>query len=139
MMKTLFILLVSLIILPSCYTIHFTKEEIPNSYEHSQWHHIGLFGLMEFSKPINLKETCPEDSWDGVRVQQGFVQALAKALPMVGINGIRLATQEGGLSNARVFSSSLSDFTYFNVLAPSFIAQYGVFYSPEEVSVSCKK
>ena len=117
MMKTLFILLVSLIILPSCYTIHFTKgDKVPSYYQTSQWHHIGLLGLMEFSKPVNLKALCPADSWDGVRVQKGFLQGLV-SLISIPIGG---TTNIGGVAYPQTVS-------------------VGTFYSPEEVSVSCKK
>ena len=117
MMKTLFILLVSLIILPSCYTIHFTKgDKIPVYYQTSQWHHIGLLGLMEFSKPVNLKALCPADSWDGVRVQTGFLQGLVSWI-----------------------SFPTSRTTNIGVIKSPLLMSVGTFYSPEEVSVSCKK
>ena len=104
--------------LTGCWTMHFTKKNYqPTGYSYSQWHHIGLLGLMEFSDPVNLKSTCGgEDNWQAVRVQTGFLQGLVKFISI----------PVGGSQ------------TVGNIEVPRTVS-VGSFYSPEEVSISCKK
>ena len=75
--KLLFVF-ISIFFLSSCYTIHFNRDSSSStgSYQSSQWHHIGLLGLLEFSSPVNLQEFCPADSWESVRVRTGFFKDL---------------------------------------------------------------
>ena len=95
---SLFLLIFSV----SCQTIHYTnKSEIPHHYTYSKWHHIGILGLMEFSPPVNVKETCGQRDWKAVRTQKNFLQALvsgaiAGALNMVynGLGSLGLYTPE---------------------------------------------
>lgn len=103
----------------SCYTIHFTKSSsIPLDYQFSKWHHITLSGLMEVSDPVNLKTICP-NGWNAVRVRTGFLQGLVRwiAVPL-------------GSHNVNLGSETISVPTSIPV---------GNFYSPEEVSISCKQ
>ena len=71
-----------------CSTIHFSanKNKIHSyDYDYSQWHHIGILDLMEFSKPVNLKSICQEEGrWSSVKVETGFVQGLISNIPYVG-------------------------------------------------------
>ena len=117
MIRQLF-LLFAFLSLSSCYTIHFSKEADlpPDHYETSQWHHIGLLGLMEFSSPVNLEQVCPKNSWGHVRVQTGLLQGLVRLIS-VPTGGYVLEASEG-------------------ISVPQTIS-VGSFYSPEEVSVSC--
>ena len=109
------LLLSSLFFLASCYTIHFSKKSsVPVSYQTSQWYHIGLHGLLEFSDPVNLEKICPKNSWSSVRVRTGFLQGLVSFFSIP----YGTVTVKYGL----VWSTFL-----------------GVFYSPEEVSVSCNR
>lgn len=127
MIKLLFYL--QLIFLSSCYTIHFTKNEKLSSslsYEISQWHHIGLLGFVEFSDPVNLKNICQKDSWEAVRVRTGFLQGLVRAIsyPISAFTVGGIAREEEAIK--------------VPVPVPVTIS-VGHFYSPEEVSISCKK
>ena len=119
MIKKAFFLSVCLLLMSSCYTVHFSKGSAPPAfYQTSQWHHIGLLGLMEFSDPVNLEQICPKDSWQAVRVRTGFLQGLLRLIypplvPPLVVYGVNLSN--------------------------SVCVSIGTFYSPEEVSVSCKK
>ena len=69
--------------LTGCYTMHFVKEHRPAVYNYTQWHHIGILGLVEFSDPVNLRSVCSgEDRWQAVRVQTGFLQGLVSWIPL---------------------------------------------------------
>ena len=69
-----------------CSTIHFTKnKDRVHAYDYSQWHHVGLFDFVEFSKPVNLKKICQrEGQWSSVQVETGLVQWLIASMPYVG-------------------------------------------------------
>lgn len=98
--------------------MHFSKEAQapPAEYTYSQWHHIGLLGLMEFSDPVDLKSICKRSDWRAVRVQTGLLQGL--------VRNIAIPTGE------TYYSEELGE----EVPLPLPIAQ---FYSPEEVSITC--
>ena len=106
--------------LTGCYTIHFVKDSssVPQYYTYSSWHHIGLLGLMEFSDPVNLKNICGnKDQWGAVKVQTGILQGLVRSIVI----------PTGG----SYYSPELRTDVPYTV-------GVGQFYSPEEVSVSCK-
>ena len=97
----------------SCQTIHYTnKSEVPHQYTYTQWHHIGLLGLIEFSSPVNVKAKCGEKGWKAVRTQKNVLQALTAGLvsSVVGQLLRKISPTLGILGNV---------------------------YSPEEVSVAC--
>ena len=129
MVRKIFSLFVALFFLCSCYTINFKRDSSSTDefYQFSQWHHIGLLGLVEFSAPVNLKEICSEDSWESVRVRTGFLQGLISKLQ--------------GVASSYVIPSGkgiqISGET--NVPMPGVIFFSGVLYSPEEVSVACRE
>ena len=105
--------------LTGCYTIHFIKDKssIPEQYTYSTWHHIGLLGLMEFSDPVNLTAICGSaNKWNSVKVQTGFLQGLIRMIVI-----------------------PVSSY-YNDALQTTIPVTVGVsnFYSPEEVSISCK-
>ncbi len=56
---------------------------MPQDYTYSKWHHIGLFGLMEFSDPVDVQSICNDKSWKAVRTQKGFLQGLIPVLSNV--------------------------------------------------------
>ena len=112
--------------LAGCYTMHFVKDRQPVGYTSTQWHHIGILGLVEFSDPVNLRSVCNgEDRWQAVRVQTGFLQGLVSWIPL----SIDFYSDIGSGNVVGSGVKSLAGLAGLNV---------GVFYSPEEVSVSCK-
>ena len=121
MIRNICFLSLFLFSLSSCYTIHFSKGSNFPYYQTSQWHHIGLLGLMEFSDPVNLEQICPANSWDSVRVQTGFLQGLVRYIS-IPTGGSYTMERPWGSTEEWPITISI-----------------GTFYSPEEVSVSCKK
>ena len=121
-MKFKFLAILSIMFLCSCYTIHFVKDEV--SYNHymergfEDWHHIGVFGLMEFSSPVDLKRSCPSGQWNAVRTQMGWIQALVPAAVNMAFSSVNVVT--GGAGG--IISSGIG----------------GALYTPEEVKISCK-
>ena len=106
-------ILLSLLLFPliSCQTIHYVNSESahpsPPYYEHVKWHHIGLWGLWEFSPPVNTKTLCGEKNWKSVRTQTNVLQVLVTAIVPILLEQINAGFQWVDL------------------------------YTPEEVSVAC--
>jgi hypothetical protein len=44
---------------------------------HSEWHHDGIFRLVEFSKPVNLHDRCSGKEWKSVYIRKSFLNVLA--------------------------------------------------------------
>ena len=120
-MKYILILLFFLVSLSSCHTIQFSKtsQYPPQEYQFTNWHHIFLLGLFEFSDPVNLKEICSEKGdWSSVRVQTGFFQVLVRSFPLF-------------LLPIPIPAGIIKTTT-------SLLLPYSEgFYSPEEVSIQC--
>lgn len=53
------------------------SKEVAN-FEAGEWHHTGVFGLVEFSPPVDLSNRCPKGTWKNVQIQETFVQGLVK-------------------------------------------------------------
>ena len=95
----------------SCQTIHYVNSESEiaptGHYEHVKWHHIGLWGLWEYSPPVNVEALCGDKGWKQVRTQRNILQVLVTG----------------------VLPSILKQINDFLALIS--------WYTPEEVSVSC--
>ena len=67
-------------VLTSCSTIYFHNggNTTDKATELSEWHHDGVLGLVEFSDPVDLAGRCEGKSWTIVKVEQTFIQGLAK-------------------------------------------------------------
>jgi Bor protein len=46
--------------------------------QYNEWHHDGVFGLVEFSEPVNLKARC-ERGWNTVETENSFLTGLVSA------------------------------------------------------------
>lgn len=68
--------LVGLLALTSCETIYFKKEATSPTYpiSNESYHHIGIFGLVEFSDPYNPQKTCSD--WSSIRSENSFLSGL---------------------------------------------------------------
>lgn len=49
------------------------------SAQYNEWHHDGVFGLVEFSEPVNLKTRC-QKGWDTVETENSFLTGLVSGL-----------------------------------------------------------
>ena len=107
--------------LTGCYTMHFVRGDQTSSmhYTHSQWHHIGALGFVEFTEPVNLTTACNEvDRWQAVKVQTGWLQALVRVIPI-----------PLGTFDIKYRQLSITDIPILFFI--NFV------YSPEQVSVAC--
>jgi hypothetical protein len=46
----------------------------------NEWHHIGVFGLVEFSKPVDLKAYCPTKGWSTIETENSFLSGLVSGV-----------------------------------------------------------
>jgi len=46
----------------------------------SEWHHIGVIGLVEFSDPVDLKAYCSTSGWSAVETENSFLSGLVSAV-----------------------------------------------------------
>lgn len=70
------LLLAAGLLLTGCYKIDYVagpSEPVPAQTE---WHHIGIFGLAEFSEPIRLDAICPQ-GFARVENRRSFLNGLA--------------------------------------------------------------
>ena len=107
--------------LTGCYTMHFIRGSQTSSvrYTHSNWHHIGVLGFVEFSEPVNLNSVCNEvDRWRAVKVETGLLMSLVRAIP------IPIPTRGIEIRQLKIP----------NILIPFPLT---LVYSPEQVSVAC--
>lgn len=45
-----------------------------------EWHHIGILGLVEFSKPVDLKKYCPAKGWSTIETEDSFLSGLVSGV-----------------------------------------------------------
>lgn len=66
----------------SCSTITFVNgPELEQTIQREQWHHVGLNGLIEYSKPMNLDYYCGDQQWDSVTVEKTVFNSLMGTTP----------------------------------------------------------
>ena len=46
----------------------------------NEWHHDGVFGLVEFSEPVDLKRYCAGKGWSTVETENSFLTGLVSAV-----------------------------------------------------------
>lgn len=67
-------MLVSLIALSGCSTIHFANgPQVEDTVVREQWHHNTLNDLVEISPPMNLTYNCANQEWDTVTIERSFL------------------------------------------------------------------
>lgn len=65
------------VLLGACSTISFnngSEGEVGRSG--SNWHHVGILELVEFSSPVDMRRKCRKKNWSSVTTKMNFVQAL---------------------------------------------------------------
>lgn len=83
------LILLCLIGLSSCSTIHFTNgPQVENTVVREQWHHITLNELVEISPPMNLDYNCADQEWDTVTIERSFLNGFVGATlqPLSGLS-----------------------------------------------------
>jgi len=65
-----------------CATINFERggAHVVSRPDVGAWHQIGILGLVEFSKPVNVYRMCSGRGWQKLTTEQTFVQGLVGAL-----------------------------------------------------------
>jgi hypothetical protein len=80
-MKLMSLLFASLF-LCGCHTIHIKNGDTTgNGPERDKWQHIGILGLVEFSDPVQIENTCGPDNWAEVRTRQNVGQVFLGLVP----------------------------------------------------------
>ena len=83
MFKRIFFLLLLAFSFLSCHTIHFVNSGESAAaagalHDSAEWHHIGIFGLVEFSPPVDVQEICGDRGWRSVRSQTNIAQGAVR-------------------------------------------------------------
>lgn len=63
----------------ACYKIDYVNGPSDPYPAVSQWHHIGIYGLVEFSNPVAIHTICP-NGWGKVHNEQSFVNGLVSMI-----------------------------------------------------------
>lgn len=72
------LLLILCVLTMGCSTMHFVNgPHIEDTVTREQWHHLGVNGLIEFSKPMNVEYNCGKQQWDTITVERTFLNGLA--------------------------------------------------------------
>lgn len=76
------------LITTGCYKIDYVGGPAEPVPAHTEWHHIGIFGLAEFSAPVQLSAICPQ-GFARVHNERSFLNGLTTwALGTVGLNWV---------------------------------------------------
>lgn len=76
-MKTLAILIFASVAV-GCTTMEFVNgPKMEDTIVRDTWHHQGLNGLIEFSKPLDLDYSCGDQQWDSVTIERTVFNNLA--------------------------------------------------------------
>ena len=63
-----------------CSTIYFHNNSTDTQTSFEEWHHDGIFGLVEFSDPIDSQDRCKGASWKTIKVEETFIQGLVRGV-----------------------------------------------------------
>lgn len=72
-----------ILLLCSCSTIHYRFENEPSGDGGKEWHHIGLFQLVEFSDPVRVMSRCKKGVHK-ITSRKNALQGLISLIPWVG-------------------------------------------------------
>lgn len=63
-----------------CSTMNFVNgPKMDETIVREQWHHLGINGLIEFSKPLNLSYNCGNQQWDSITIERSLLNGVAAA------------------------------------------------------------
>lgn len=72
------LILLPMILLVGCHTIHFDKAEpSTSSVQYEQWHHNWAYDLFEGSSPVKPDEKCGDKEWNSVKTERSFINGIA--------------------------------------------------------------
>lgn len=68
-------------LLTGCGTMNFVNGvNIDDTVKREQWHHSGLFDLIEFSSPLKIKYLCDNKQWNRITVEKSFANIMASSI-----------------------------------------------------------
>ena len=75
------------LLLCSCNSITFVQYEQEGEQETvNKWHHATLNGMVEISRPLDIREVCGDKAWTKITTEYTFYNLLATAVvPTLGI------------------------------------------------------
>ena len=76
------ILLISFLFLQSCSTINYRFEGDANGQGSSQWHHMGLYGAVNYSDVHRARNVCP-DGVSQITTRKGPLNVLLSLIPYI--------------------------------------------------------
>lgn len=76
-MKRVVVLTALIVGAGGCSTLHFDNGDADTEYRYREWHHGGIFDLVEFSPPVEMRERCGGKDWRSVKVEKSFTNGLA--------------------------------------------------------------
>lgn len=79
------ILILSVLLISGCTTIHFDNGEDKGVKATEQWHHNFAMGLYEGSGPVDLGQECGEREWSSVKTEYSFLNGLTDGV----VGGLR--------------------------------------------------
>lgn len=82
-MKNMSLIAIVLLTLTSCSTIHYRFDNQPDGTGGSQWHHIGIFQLVEYSDDVRVKEKCANGAHE-ITSRRNPIQAVLSLIPWLG-------------------------------------------------------
>lgn len=66
------------LLMGGCSTMKFVNgPKMEETVVREQWHHLGLNGIFEFSRPMDVDYNCASQQWDTITVEQTFFTTLA--------------------------------------------------------------
>lgn len=82
-MKKNFILSIILLAAAGCHKIYYHNggPSVANksNAQYQEWHHGGVFGLVEFSDPVDLKSHC-KNGWNTIETENSFLTGLVSGV-----------------------------------------------------------
>ena len=74
-------LILMCLLLSACSTMNFVNgPKMDETVVREQWHHLGINGLIEYSKPMNIEYNCANQQWDSITVERSFFNGLASVI-----------------------------------------------------------
>ncbi len=68
------------VLISGCYKMYFhPSASSSTSVQYQNFHHIGIFDLVEFSDPLDLQRECGERGWATFKVEKTFLAGLVGA------------------------------------------------------------
>lgn len=69
------------LMLSACSTITFEQYQQPGEQpSENRWHHMALNGIVEISRPLDLKPICGDRTWNSITTEYTVLNAITSAI-----------------------------------------------------------